>query len=157
MELSEALFIQEKPLQKVTTTPLKFKRQQRYDKTIDLMLHTDKSITTIAQEVGISRKTLYVYWNEWKQTEEAAEIDRRWHRVGSKLDDADDLPSEFQGLTRVKVRMTTERTEVKAELSENKTVTYNLNYSEEDKNAILSARRAILAKRKLQSESISIH
>jgi len=47
--------------------------------------------------------------------------------------------------------------EVKEQTIESKTVTYNVNYSEADKNAILAARRAILSKRSSPPEPVSIH
>lgn len=47
--------------------------------------------------------------------------------------------------------------EVKEDSTETKTVTYNLKYSEEDKNAIIAARRAILNRRSCPSEPIKLH
>jgi len=47
--------------------------------------------------------------------------------------------------------------EVKEQSIESKTVTYNLNYTEEDKNAIIAARRAILNRRSSPPEPISLH
>lgn len=47
--------------------------------------------------------------------------------------------------------------EVKGETVESKTVTYNVNYSEEEKNAIINARRAINSKRSGPPEPISLH
>ena len=62
--LEEALKLPE-ITQKVTTTPGKLRRQERKEKTIDLMLNTDLTPTNIAKQMGIARKTVYVYWHEW--------------------------------------------------------------------------------------------
>jgi predicted DNA-binding protein YlxM (UPF0122 family) len=114
--LEEALNLPEK-LQKETPTPAKLKRQQRKDKTIDLMLNTDLEVQEIAQQIGITRKTVYVYWNEWKQTEEAIHIDRKWHHRCQALEETNPEKA-FEGLTKIKVRMTTEKLEVKKEIRE---------------------------------------
>jgi transposase-like protein len=111
--------------QKVTTTPAKTRQQERKDKTIDLMLNSDLSVTNIAKQIGISRKTLYNYWAEWQQTEEAVQINRKWHRLCKALEE-DNMEKAFEGLTKIKVRMTTEKTELKEEITETHNVNVNV-------------------------------
>jgi transposase-like protein len=124
LTLEESLGLPE-TLQKVTTTPAKIKRQERKDKTIDLMLNSDDSITDIAKQVGITRKTLYVYWNEWQQTEEAAKINRKWHSLCKYLEE-NNPEKAFDGLTKVKVRMTTEKKEIEKSVTLTKNVNINV-------------------------------
>jgi transposase-like protein len=145
--------------QKVTTTPAKTRQQERKDKTIDLMLNSDLSVTNIAKQIGISRKTLYNYWAEWQQTEEAVQINRKWHRLCKALEE-DNMEKAFEGLTKIKVRMTTEKTELKEDITETHIKTLNLNLtSEEDKIAILDAYRRLrnAEKRRSPTQPSSFH
>jgi transposase-like protein len=122
--LEQSLGLPEK-LQKVTPTPAKLKRQQRKDKTIDLMLNTDYDVQEIAEQIGITRKTVYVYWNEWKQSEEAIHIDRKWYSRCNALEETNPEKA-FEGLTKIKVRMTTEKKEIDKKLTLTKNVNVNV-------------------------------
>jgi predicted DNA-binding protein YlxM (UPF0122 family) len=116
MELSQALGIPE-TTQKVTTTIGKTRRQQRYEETINLMLNTELSPTKIAEQIGISRKTVYKYWNLWQTTEEATRVRRKWHKLCKYLE-TENPEEAFRGLTKIVYRMTTEKHEVQATIKE---------------------------------------
>ena len=63
----------------------------------------------------------------------------------------------FKEISRIVGRMVTQKHEVAGDITETKTFNYNLNYSDEEKNVILAARRAILSKRSIQNQSPSLH
>lgn len=63
----------------------------------------------------------------------------------------------FKNISRIVGRMVTQKREVTIDENVSETRTYIMNYSEEDKLAILNARRAINNKRSFPPESISLH
>lgn len=111
MELSEALQIPLNNTQKVT--PNKIRRQQRIDKMLTLIYNGQTDFTQIAEEIGVSRKQAYKYWNSWLHSEEAAQVNAEWW-AEYKRQKAEGSPKAFDGITRIKYRMTTEKHEVNA-------------------------------------------
>ena len=70
-------------------------------------------MTQAAEKLGVERGTAYDYWNQWKQTEEAQYIDTEFYRLTNQLKTLN--PEKvLDAITKIKVRMTTEKTEVKA-------------------------------------------
>ena len=119
MELSEALGIPGtiEKIQKVTTTPAKLKRQQRYEQVIDYLLNSELTPTKIAEKVGITRKTVYKYWGQWQQTDEAMQVKRKWHKLCRYLE-VENPEESFRGLTKIVYRMTTDKHEIKEDITE---------------------------------------
>ena len=114
MQLEEALCIP-KALQKMT--PCKIKKQQRIDKMLQLIYDGETDFTKISEAIGVSRNQAYKYWNHWLQTEEAAKINAEWwsEYLHQKQEGT---PKAFEGLTRIKYRMTKEKIEIKQEIRE---------------------------------------
>jgi hypothetical protein len=120
MELAEALGITPTPTEKqhkVTTTLAQLKRQQRYEQVIDALLNTDLTPTKIAAKMGLSRKTIYKYWNQWQETEEAMTVKRKWHKLCRYLE-VENPEESYRGLTKIVYRMTTEKQEIKQDITE---------------------------------------
>jgi hypothetical protein len=63
----------------------------------------------------------------------------------------------YKEIAKIVAKMVTQKREVLIDESVTETHNYNLNYSEEDKNAILAARRAILNQRGSQNRPESLH
>lgn len=100
-----------KSTQKVT--PNKLRKQQRIDTMLSLIYNGHTDFTEIAETIGVSRKQAYKYWNSWLQSEEAAQVNAEWW-AEYKRQKAAGSPKAFDGITRIKYRMTTEKHEVNA-------------------------------------------
>ena len=102
-------------------TPNQQEQQALTDKLVKLVFQGRKTFTDIAKELGVSRITAYTYWNNWKLTEEAQQVDWEWWNLYRKLKRQNPAKA-LECLTRIKYRMTTEKHEVKAEIKEFKVV-----------------------------------
>jgi DNA helicase IV len=113
----------------------------------------------IAEKLGYTREAISRKIAKWMQTDDFREWSQTlWLKQYNQFSRTEEKEVEaFKALTKLICAQTTRRAEIKTESTENKTVTYNFNYSEEDKNAIINARRAINSKRSSPSEPISIH
>jgi len=113
----------------------------------------------IAKELGMARETVSRIITKWMQTDDFKEWSHTlWLKQYNSFSRCEDKEVEaFKALTKLICAQTTRHAEIKADVTESKTVTYNLNYTEEDKNAILNARRAINSKRSSPSIPISLH
>jgi hypothetical protein len=160
--LEEALGIptptQPKTEQNLTPIPTaaEEQRQQRIDKLIELLFIKKKTMKTACIEIGVSRTTGYEYFRAWQEQEEAQLVDTEFwalFRVVKRRDPAKAL----EILSRIKVKKMAVQLDVKQEITETKTVTYNLNYSEEDKTAILDAYRRLNIKNSSKIEPVSLH
>lgn len=115
MELSEALQIPTTNTQKVT--PCKLRRQQRIDKMLKLIYDGQTDFSKIAEEIGVSRKQAYKYWHQWVDSEEAAQVNAEWWAEYKRQKKAGS-PKAFEGITRIKYRMTTEKREINKTVKE---------------------------------------
>ena len=107
MELAELLFLKPKPLQ--TMTPKRTERIHRQNQFLTLLFKGHITFTEAARQVGISRNQAYHWFAKWKQ-QEGYEIDREWWQLYNRL--LDESPEKaFEGLTRLKYRMTPQRIE----------------------------------------------
>jgi transposase-like protein len=98
-------------------TPCKKRKQERIDHMLRLIFHGKTDFTEIAQEIGVSRSQAYKYWGEWSKTEEASQVNVEWWAEYKRLKEAKS-PKAFDGLTRIKYRLTTEKLNVKSEHTE---------------------------------------
>lgn len=115
MELNEALCIPANSTHKVT--PCKLRRQERIDKMLKMIFDGETDFTKIAEAIGVSRKQAYKYWDIWLQSEEAKQVTVEWWAEYKRLKHQCS-PKAFEGITRIKYRMTTEKHELKAEVKE---------------------------------------
>ena len=94
-----------KPLQNVT--PKHISRRQKQDMLIQLIFDGNTNITEIAKQLNITRMTAYRWFQKWKQTEEAQQIDMEWWALAKQLQNkTEGNPLKvFEGLTRLKYRM----------------------------------------------------
>ncbi|MFA5365912.1 MAG: hypothetical protein WC325_12085 [Candidatus Bathyarchaeia archaeon] len=137
-------------------TPAEQQRQERIDQLITLLFIKKKDMKTACQTIGVSRTTGYEYFRSWQEQEEAQLVDTEFWSLFRQVKRRDPAKA-LDILSRIKVKKMAVQVDLKAELTETKTVTYNLNYSEEEKNAILTARRAILSKRSSTNQPPSLH
>jgi len=114
MELNEALCLP-KTIHKVT--PCKISRQARIDKMVKLIFNGETDFTQISKQIGVSRKQAYTYWSIWLESDEAKQVTAEWWAEYKRLK-AEGSPKAFEGITRIKYRMTTEKHELKATLKE---------------------------------------
>ena len=92
-------------------TPKEQSKQEITDQLIRLVFQGKKNFSEIAQELGIGRTTAYTYWNDWKHTEEAAQVDWEWWSLYRRLKRVNPAKA-LECLTRIKYRLTTEKLEV---------------------------------------------
>jgi hypothetical protein len=137
-------------------SPAEEQRQQRIDTLMELLFIKHIGMKQACKEIGISRTTGYEYFRIWQDTEEAQLIDTEFWILYQQVKQ-DDPAKALEILSRIKVKQITLKAEIREEHIETRTVNYNLNYSEEDKTAILNARRAILNRRSSTPEPISLH
>ncbi len=111
----------------------------------------------IAKKLGVDRKTVYNDFTEWAKTEQATHLQIEWLNQYEMMKVAN--PEEaFAALTKVMMKLVEKQAKVEVNLTnETNILLKTVQYSEEDKNAILSARRAILSRRSSPSEPVSIH
>ena len=96
-------------------------QQELTDKLIRLVFQGKKNFSEISNDLGISRTTAYKYWNDWKRTEEAQQVDWEWWSLYRRLKRVN--PSKaLECLTRIKYRLTTEKVELKEEITHIKIV-----------------------------------
>lgn len=98
-----------KALQNVT--PKEQTTQELTDKLVRLVFQGKKNFSEIAHDLGISRPTAYRYWNDWKRTEEASQVDWEWWSLYKRLKRVNPAKA-LECLTRIKYRLTTEKLEV---------------------------------------------
>lgn len=92
-------------------TPRHKKNQQLTDELIQTLFTGNYSFSQAAEKVGLKRNRAYRLWNRWKQTEEAQNIDMEWWALYLQLKDKNPEKA-LECLTRLKYRMTTEKSEV---------------------------------------------
>jgi hypothetical protein len=112
----------------------------------------------IAQELNCTRETVNRIIAKWMQTDDFREWSQTlWLKQYNMFSRTEEKEVEaFKALTKLICAQTTRHTEIKADITETKT--YNLNYSEEDKTAILNAYTRIRNKQDSGApQSQSIH
>ncbi len=98
-------------------TPKQQEIQDRTDALLKLLFQGRKNFTKIAEIIGVSRNQAYEYWRRWKQSEEADQVDWEWWTLYRRLKRVNPTKA-LECLTRIKYRMTTEKTELKADIRE---------------------------------------
>jgi hypothetical protein len=97
-------------------TPKRISRQQKTDNLIKLIFAGHTDFTENAKTLGISRRTVYRYWDRWKQSEEAQQIDSEWWALYNTVKQ-DNPTKALECMTRIKHRMTTEKLEVNEQVT----------------------------------------
>ena len=87
------------------------------------LLFDGTTFSDACKQTGISRPRGYRYFNHWKQTEEAYRIDAEWWALFNYLKATNPVKA-FDGLTRIKHRMTTEKVDVAQHTETNITVVF---------------------------------
>ena len=104
-------------LQSQNVTPCRITKQERIDQLIDHLFNGHLSFAKAAAKVGVTRRQAYRYFNEWKQSHEAQQIDSEWWSLYLRLRD-ENPEKALECLTRLKYRMITEKHEIKATVKE---------------------------------------
>lgn len=119
------------------STPHQLTRKERTNHLIEGILQ-GKTICSIAEEIGVNRRTCIRDFEKWLQTSEQTKLHEEWFILYSKVKQ-DNPEKALECLTRLIAKTMVQKVEAKTEVTENKTVTYNINnYSEEEKHAILA-------------------
>ena len=147
MELSDALCL---PKTTQNVTPKRIARLEKQNHFLTLLFQGHITFTQAAQQIGISRRQAYRWFQQWKLNE-GNEIDREWWQLYNRL--LDESPEKaFEGLTRLKYRMTTEKTEQKINITEKKIdVSIIANYSRAIENATKRDLEALRAEQQMDT------
>lgn len=96
-------------------TPKKLSKRQKIDKLVSLIFSGKTNMTKNADIIGIGRRTAYRYWNQWVESEEAQQVDIEWWAQFNQLKKKSPIRA-FEGLTRIKIRKTPHKMEMREEI-----------------------------------------
>ena len=148
MELAELLFL--KPKSALIGTPKSIARQHKQDELIKILFMGHITFTEAARQLSIPRRTAYRYFQKWKE-QEGLEIDREWWQLYSKLYNKNEEKA-FEGLTRLKYRMTPDKIEVKETIKiEEKHVSIIADYTTAINRALDQSLQSLRAKQQLDT------
>lgn len=132
-------------------------RQERIDKLINILFIDGKGMKYACNQLGISRTTGYEYFRAWQETEESNLIDTEFWLLYQQVKH-DNPEKALEILAKIKIRKIAVKAEINLKEEITETKTFNFNYSEEDKTAILNAYTRIRDKEKSSSpELIRLH
>jgi len=131
-------------------TPKRIARLQKQNQFLTLLFQGHITFTEAAREIGISRRQAYRWFQKWKLNE-GLEIDREWWQLFNQL--LDESPEKaFEGLTRLKYRMTPDKLEVKQEVKVEEThVTIIADYTEAIRDAANRDIQSLRAKQQVDT------
>jgi len=120
MSASKELLMLPAPEQTQNVTPKRIARLEKQNKFLTLLFQGHITFTEAAREIGISRRQAYRWFQKWKLNE-GLEIDREWWQLFNQL--LDESPEKaFEGLTRLKYRMTPDRIQLEEKITDIKVV-----------------------------------
>jgi hypothetical protein len=138
------------------------KVRERRQKLIEKILQ-GKTISQIAKEIGVDRTTLYRDFDDWIKTDECQYIHTEWLRLYQQLK-TENPEKAFDGLTKLLSMYVKKEPEinVNVDVTQKTSNTANLivnieDYSPDEVNTILEARRTINKKLGGAAKPYSIH